>query len=65
MLKISGIVGSGGEAKMLIAAGAVLVNGHIETRKRRKIVDGDHIVFEDEHLIARCVASPSPEPANH
>ncbi len=58
MLKISGVAGSGGEAKMLIAAGAVSVNGHVETRKRRKIVDGDQIVFEQERLIVRCADSP-------
>ncbi len=45
ILKFEGIVGSGGEAKAVIADGLVLVNGEQETRKRRKIVRGDVIEF--------------------
>ncbi len=43
LLKFEGLVASGGEAKFLIAEGNVLVNGQIETRKRKKIVSGDII----------------------
>lgn len=43
LLKFEGLVASGGEAKFLIAVGNVLVNGQIETRKRKKIVSGDII----------------------
>lgn len=45
ILKFEGMVGSGGEAKMVIADGMVLVNGEVETRKRKKIVSGDIIRF--------------------
>lgn len=45
ILKFEGIVGSGGEAKMVISDGQVKVNGEIETRKRKKIVSGDIIEF--------------------
>jgi ribosome-associated protein len=45
ILKFEGMVGSGGEAKMVIADGMVLVNGAVETRKRKKIVCGDIIEF--------------------
>jgi ribosome-associated protein len=45
ILKFENLVGSGGEAKQAIADGAVLVNGEVETRKRRKIVSGDVIEF--------------------
>ncbi len=47
ILKFEGIVASGGEAKAVIDDGQVLVNGEIETRKRKKIVSGDTIEFMD------------------
>ena len=50
ILKFEGLVANGGEAKLVIATGQVSVNGEVETRKRRKIVDGDIIVFADETL---------------
>ena len=45
ILKFEGIVASGGEAKAVIDDGQVLVNGEIETRKRKKIISGDTIEF--------------------
>lgn len=48
ILKFEGLVGSGGEAKQVIADGYVLVNGQVETRKRKKIVSGDVIEFCDD-----------------
>jgi len=48
ILKFEGMVGSGGEAKQLISEGYVLVNGKVETRKRKKIVAGDTIEFAQE-----------------
>ncbi len=50
LLKFEGLAGSGGEAKYFIAEGNVLVNGEIETRKRKKIVSGDIIKLGDETL---------------
>lgn len=41
ILKFENIAASGGEAKYLIADGQVMVNGDIETRKRKKIFPGD------------------------
>ena len=49
-LKASDIVGSGGEAKVLIQAGEVLVNGEVETRRARKLVPGDVVEVGDERL---------------
>lgn len=47
ILKFENIAASGGEAKHMIADGLVLVNGEIETRKRKKIYPGDVIeIFE-------------------
>ncbi len=50
VLKFEGLVPSGGEAKLVISKGLVLVNGDIETRKRKKIVHGDVIEFAGEQL---------------
>ena len=50
ILKFEGLVASGGEAKLVIADGQVTVNGAVETRKRKKIVSGDTIVFGSETL---------------
>ena len=43
ILKFEGIADSGGEAKAMIDARMVMVNGMVETRKRNKIVSGDLI----------------------
>lgn len=40
-LKFCGVVGTGGQAKILIQAGEVRVNGEIETRRRRQLKLGD------------------------
>ena len=54
ILKFEGLVASGGEAKMVISEGLVLVNGKVETRKRKKIVAGDTIEFGQEILRIEC-----------
>lgn len=48
ILKFEGIASSGSEAKDMIAAGTVLVNGKIEKQKRKKMVAGDTIELKDE-----------------
>lgn len=53
ILKFEGIVATGGEAKLVIGDGQVTVNGEIETRKRRKIRDGDSIEFGAEKMRVR------------
>ena len=50
ILKFEGMVATGGEAKLVISEGLVQVNGKIETRKRKKIVAGDVITFEQETI---------------
>ena len=40
-LKLAGVAGTGGQAKQLIQQGDVRVNGEIETRRKRKLVEGD------------------------
>ncbi len=46
-LKLANCVQSGGEAKSLIAAEGVRVNGEVELRKRRQMAAGDVIEIED------------------
>lgn len=48
ILKFEGIASSGAEAKDMIAAGTVLVNGIIEKQKRKKMVAGDTIELNGE-----------------
>jgi len=55
ILKFEGLVTTGGEAKLFIGDGQVKVNGEIETRRRKKIVDGDVIEFRGEGLQVRLV----------
>ncbi len=50
ILKFEGMAASGGEAKAVIAEGLVLVNGKTATRKRKKIVSGDVIEFNQENI---------------
>jgi ribosome-associated protein len=50
LLKFESLVSSGGEAKHVIAEGLVLVNGQVETRKRKKIVSGDIVEFGKEKI---------------
>lgn len=49
-LKIANLAGSGGEAKVLIQAGEILVNGEVETRRGRKLQKGDVVEVEAERL---------------
>ncbi|EMI19675.1 RNA-binding S4 domain protein [Rhodopirellula maiorica SM1] len=50
-LKCRGMVGTGGEAKILIQAGDVCLNGEVETRRRKQLVIGDVVDIDDETLI--------------
>jgi ribosome-associated protein len=47
-LKAAGLVGTGGEAKVLIQAGEVSVNGEVETRRGRKLEEGDVVEVGEE-----------------
>lgn len=49
-LKAASLVGTGGEAKVLIQAGEVSVNGEVETRRGRKLEEGDVVEVGDERL---------------
>ena len=49
-LKLAGAVASGGVVKELIAQGAILRNGAVETARRRKLVHGDVITINSEDV---------------
>ena len=57
ILKFESMVTSGGEAKMVITNGLVKLNGEIETQKRKKIVSGDIIEFNNEKLLIKLIAA--------
>jgi ribosome-associated protein len=42
-LKHMQVVATGGQAKLLVQDGEVKVNGTLETRRGRKLVDGDQV----------------------
>ncbi len=52
-LKAASVVGSGGEAKILIQMGEVRVNGEVETRRGRKLRKGDVVEVGEEKLEVR------------
>lgn len=53
LLKVTGLCGSGGVAKLLIADGLVKVDGVVETRKRCKIRAGQVAEFQGEKVEVR------------
>ena len=50
LLKFSGLVSTGGEAKDVILEGLVKVNGEIAFQRGKKIYPGDKISFNNENL---------------
>ena len=49
-LKATGFVDSGVEAKEVIQEGLVLVNGEVDTRRGRKLYEGDVVSFENQTI---------------
>ncbi len=49
-LKASGVAGTGGEAKVLVQFGEVMVNGEVETRRGRKLESGDVVEVGGERV---------------
>lgn len=50
LLKFENVVMSGGEAKQVISAGLVSVDGEVETRVRRKLVAGSVVRIAELEL---------------
>ncbi len=61
ILKFEGMVASGGQAKVVVAAGQVLVNGKIETQKRKKILTGDTIEFNNKKIGIKLASTVTTE----
>ena len=49
-LKLANLVGSGGEAKILIQEGQVLVNGEVCTQRGKKLRTGDKVCLDGEEF---------------
>lgn len=49
-LKAAGFVESGVEAKEVIIDGLVEVNGEVDTRRGRKLYEGDVVSFENQTI---------------
>ena len=49
-IKAAGLVESGVEAKEVIQDGLVEVNGEVDTRRGRKLYDGDVVTFDGETI---------------
>lgn len=51
-LKLKNLVSTGGEAKILIQNGEVSVNGELETRRGRKLINSDIVeIFEKSYEV--------------
>ncbi|MFK7960225.1 MAG: RNA-binding S4 domain-containing protein [Phycisphaerales bacterium] len=50
-LKYEGVAETGGHAKLAIQDGQVMVNGEVETRRRRQLTPGDVIEIAGEQLV--------------
>lgn len=61
LLKLVGICDSGGAGKMLVASGAVSVDGQIELRKTCKIRAGQTVRLDDILIRIAGPSSPSAE----
>ncbi|MCR5663488.1 MAG: RNA-binding S4 domain-containing protein [Oscillospiraceae bacterium] len=51
LLKFAALVGTGGEAKLLIAEGRVRVNGEVCTERGKKLRAGDRVLFEGQEVL--------------
>lgn len=53
LLKMVNVAESGGQANMFITDGQVLVNGEVETAKRKKMRAGDEVNIFDQTILVR------------
>lgn len=55
-LKLANLVGSGGEAKVLIQEGQVTVNGEICAMRGKKLRPGDSFAFQGQTILVTAKA---------
>lgn len=53
LLKLANLVGSGGEAKILIQDGQASVNGEVCTMRGKKLRPGDTVQFQGQELLVQ------------
>ena len=56
-LKFSGVIGTGGQANMVIQDGLVLVNGEVCTMRGKKLYPGDTFGYEGKTYLI-CIHAP-------
>ena len=60
-LKLTGLFETGGQAKLAIQGGEVIVNGEIETRRRKQLHAGDVVCCFDEEFEVTLDEEPETE----
>lgn len=50
LLKLCGLTGTGGEAKIVIQNGEVMVNGEVCTMRGKKLRSGDVVEFDGKRI---------------
>jgi ribosome-associated protein len=55
-MKLQGMVNTGGQAKIVIQSGQVLLNGQVETRRKKKLKAGDAVTFNGETVVVEVEA---------
>ena len=53
LLKLSGIISTGGQAKYYLQENEVLVNGELENRRGRKLYPNDVVIVENQIFIVK------------
>lgn len=53
LLKLVNLVGTGGEAKMLIQDGQASVNGEVCTMRGKKLRPGDTVQFQGQEILVQ------------
>ncbi len=60
-LKVTDVAQSGGEAKLLIRSGEVLVNGDMELRRGRKLYDQDIVTIDEVSFTVQILPAADAE----
>lgn len=65
LLKIANMVGGGGEAKIVISEGYVLLNNEVEFQKRKKVRHNDIVEFNGETVQVNFVQASKNKSGKH
>jgi ribosome-associated protein len=52
-MKWQNLIETGGQAKVVIQNGEVKVNGKNETRRGRKLIDGDKVTYNGKTIVVK------------